>query len=820
MPNPEASDAGQSFTQQNRAFAIKTPLGEDKLVITGFRGHEAISQMFHFQLNLLAEITTEVPFERIVGQNATLEMRLVEGQRRHFHGLIQRFTRAGSDENFTHYRAELVPDLWRLTKKISSRVFQRLTIPDILEKVLVGLNVNYELSGVYRKRDYCVQYRESDFDFVSRLMEEEGIYYFFTHAESKHTMVIADGSRRYHPISEPKSVIYDARVGEALLDEMRVMSFEKTQELRAGEYTLRDYCFELPGQKLEAKEKIGDGVILGKVVHQLRIGGNDQLEIYEYPGGYAQRFDGISESGAEDSANLRGIFEDRLRTSRIRMEREETACIEIQGTSDCVHFVSGHSFNLQRHYDADGGYLLTHVEHEGKIGGYLQADKPKVTYRNRFQCIPIDLPYRPPRLTQKPVIAGIQTALVVGPPGEELFCDKYGRVKVQFHWDREGKKDAGSSCWLRVAQPWAGDRWGAFFWPRIGHEVVVTFEEGDPDQPIIIGSVYNADNMPPFELPINNQLGGFKSASVRGLVNKNFNGILFNDQKGHEHLAFHSERHMSFNSEFDKSFHAGRHKHETVSNVSTLVIGSLPGGGGSGGGGGTMGYQPFGEVDSQGIPGLNSVVVYGENLQVAVGLNHQLAVGSNLQLCINPTALAADLDLVGIADTLFTSGPGGNTQLTLGTSANIVLGKTFNLNMGETYPINAAEHLGTKIACALLGLVTVLMVTFYGIKSIVSTNPARVTLVATFEVIIQVCLAVIMTIEGAYSHAKDDWVGGIGGLFQPKFATGHIAATPCSTINSVLNAALTAVEVGGEMAVAITLATLPPVLAAENEKLD
>jgi type VI secretion system secreted protein VgrG len=185
-------------------------------------------------------------------------------------------------------------------------------------------------------------------------------------------------------------------------------------------------------------------------------------------------------------------------------------------------------------------------------------------------------------VTPEPVIAGIQTATVVGPPGEEIFCDKYGRIKVQFHWDREGKQDADSSCWLRVAQVWAGKGWGAFFWPRIGHEVVVVFEEGDPDQPLIIGSVYNAENMPWFALPSQKQLAGFKSASVRGLANQNYNGIVFDDEKGHEHLAIHSERNMSFNSEHDKMIHAGRHKGERVSSASVFTVGRLSGGGSGG----------------------------------------------------------------------------------------------------------------------------------------------------------------------------------------------------------------------------------------------
>ena len=231
---------------------------------------------------------------------------------------------------------------------------------------------------------------------------------------------------------------------------------------------------------------------------QLHVGGNDQLEIYQYPGGYAQRFDGINKAGAPQPQDLSNIFPDRARTLRIRMEQEEVQAIDIRGTSDCGHFTAGQEFTLERHFDADDKYLLTRVEHSARQADYRSDQREAFTYENRFSCIPDGLHYRPQRTIRKPVIAGLQTAVVTGPPGEEIFVDKYGRVKVQFHWDREGKMNADSSCWLRVAQVWAGNSWGAFFWPRIGHEVVVLFEEGDPDKPLIVGSVYNAKNMPWF----------------------------------------------------------------------------------------------------------------------------------------------------------------------------------------------------------------------------------------------------------------------------------------------------------------------------------
>jgi type VI secretion system secreted protein VgrG len=318
---------------------------------------------------------------------------------------------------------------------------------------------------------------------------------------------------------------------------------------------------------------------VGKVVHQLNLA-NDALEIYDHPGRYAQRFDGIDPAGGDRPADIARIFADRVRTVRLRMEQEEVKGIRIEGKGDCGQFTAGHKFTLERHFDADCAYLLTRVEHQARDEAY-RSDQPsesQFTYENRFRCIPVALRYRPQRKTAVPQIAGMQTATVVGPSGEEIWVDKYGRVKVQFHWDREGKMNADSSCWLRVAQVWAGKGWGGFFWPRIGHEVVVIFEEGDPDQPLIIGSVYNADNMPPFKLPLRKKLGGIKSASLNGSSKENFNGIVFFDEKGHEHTSIHSERHMTLHAEFDTRAKVGRHKGERIPGASLLTVGRIPGG--------------------------------------------------------------------------------------------------------------------------------------------------------------------------------------------------------------------------------------------------
>ncbi len=762
-----------AYTQADRPLSITTPLSKDTLLITRVRGRESISQLFDFQLDLLAEAGTEIQFDQILGKPVTVEMRLLDGKKRYFNGLVKRFSQGARDERFVRYHAEIVPKIWLLTRKIRSRIFQHLTVPEIIHQLLSGYDVNYEIQATYYQRDYCVQYRESDFAFLSRLMEEEGIYYFFTHSHDGHQMKVTDIPNQHPFVAGQTNVIYDELSGGERED-MRITAWEKTQELHSGEYTLWDHSFELPGKNFQVKEKTIDSVAVGKITHKLNVGGNDQLEIYDYPGGYAQRFDGIDPNGGPRPQDLKDVFRDSERTTRIRMEQEEARSLAIEGASNCGHFVAGHKFTLERHFNADGPYLLTRVEHDAQMeANYHTGELLKFDYKNHFSCVPFALAYRPQRVTPKPVIAGNQTATVVGPKGEEIFCDKYGRAKVQFHWDREGKKDANSSCWIRVAQVWAGKGWGAFFWPRIGHEVVVVFEEGDPDQPIIVGSVYNAENMPWFNLPINRKLAGIKSASIQGTANKNYNGIVFNDQKGQEHLAIHSERNLTFNSENDKMFHGGRHKGERVGVANVVTVGKFIPGGGSGGGGFDEG-NPLPEPRPAGILGLNSVVTYGENLQVACPINHQLAIGSNLQLCINPFGLAsgvAGVPIPGVLAAVLGGGMGGNMQFTVGTNAQFTLGQSFEISVGPPkIEIHAGYkgHLPVSILCGVLGVAAIVFVIAYDLIKQQYNPPSpdesdpqlaadqaneqsgdkdRATLILVFQLLVDVLLVAIMGVE-------------------------------------------------------------------------
>ena len=532
-----------TYTQSNSPMSVSTPLGKDVLLLVGFSGNEAISQPYGFQLDLLAKSDATVAFDKLLGQNITVTMALPEGGKRYFNGICSRFSQGMRDARFTAFRMEIVPQLWLLTRRAQSRTYQQLSVPEILNKALQGVDVRFELQGTYEHRDYCVQYRETDFNFVSRLMEEEGIYYFFEHSDGSHKMVVADTPQSHPDMPERSTVEFEQVNAGHLRDQDRIYEWEKAQELRAGKYALWDHSFELPGKNLEAKQPTLETVNVGAVSHKLKVGGNDELEIYDYPGEYAQRFDGIDPSGGDRANDINHIFTDNTRTVGIRMQQEALPALVVRGASGCRQWTSGYKFTLAEHFDGDGQYVLASVHHAAVLSdSYRSGADHSFQYANKFTCIPVALPFRTPRVTPKPLVYGTQTAVVVGTAGEEIFTDKYGRVKVQFPWDRIGQNDADSSCWIRVGSIWAGKQWGGIHIPRVGQEVIVAFEEGDPDRPIIVGSVYNAEQMPPYTLPDNKTQSGLKTRSSLQGSSDNFNELRFEDKKNSEEIYFHAEK--------------------------------------------------------------------------------------------------------------------------------------------------------------------------------------------------------------------------------------------------------------------------------------
>jgi type VI secretion system secreted protein VgrG len=536
-----------NFTQENRLIAIDTPLGKDVLLLQGFTGREGLSRLFHFQVDLLSA-NNAISFADIVGARVTLKVSLADGSKRYFNGFVSRFAQSASDARFTHYQMEVVPWLWFLTRNADCRIFQNMTIPDIVQQVFKDrgfTDFKNSLTGSFETREYCVQYRETDFNFVSRLMEQYGIFYYFEHEENKHTLVLGNSPTAHQPCPHQSKARYDATVGD-WHDEDVVTAWHMEQELRTGKYSLTDYNFETPSTSLLSTDPT-----------VFSVDGNTKYEIYDYPGIYLTKSQGDT-------------------FTKIRMQEEETPHLVATGSSVCRAFTSGYKFNFLEHFrkDMNDEYILTEVHHMGTVGeSYTIADAtPGEHYTNQFTCIPASVPYRPPRITPKPFVQGPQTALVVGKSGEEIWVDKYGRVKVQFYWDREGKKNENSSCWIRVSQVWAGKNWGAIWIPRIGQEVIVSFLEGDPDRPIITGRVYNADQMPPYQLPDNQTQSGFKSRSSKGGDSKNFNEIRFEDKKGHELLRIHAELNKTESVEADSREYVGHDRLTKIWNDEKKLI--------------------------------------------------------------------------------------------------------------------------------------------------------------------------------------------------------------------------------------------------------
>src|SRR6266853_2670402 len=530
--NEEAKMAAIGFTQTDRALRIDTPLKADALLLRSVSGQEAVSQLFRFQLELLSE-DDAIAFDGIVGKNVTLHVQTVDSERA-FNGFISRFSQGSRDERFTHYYAEMVPWLWFLTRTADCRIFQRKTVPDIIKKIFADLgfqDFELRLYNSYRQREYCVQYRETDFNFVSRLMEEEGICYFFEHdpEAKKHTLVLADDAAAHKPCpGQAKARCDSASAGsrvEDLISEWRI-----EQEYRPSAWAHTDYNFETPSTNLMVTVK-----------------DEGKYELYDYPGFYLKKGDGDVHA-------------------KTRLQETLAFKSRVSGKSYCRCFTTGSLVEVTDHYrkDMNRKWMLTAVYHQSTIGeayGSGGSDEG-FFYTNTFECIPDSVSFRPSRVTPKPSVQGCQTAVVVGPAGEEIYTDKYGRVKVQFHWDREGKKNEDSSCWMRVSHPWAGKGWGGIHIPRIGQEVIVDFLEGDPDQPIIIGRVYNAEQMPPFGMPGGAMISGIKSNSTKG--GGGFNEMSMNDTKGTELINIHAQFDQQKKVEHDQRLHVLNNRTKNV----------------------------------------------------------------------------------------------------------------------------------------------------------------------------------------------------------------------------------------------------------------
>jgi type VI secretion system secreted protein VgrG len=599
------------YSQTNRPLKVQTSLGPDALLLTGFRGTEAVSRPFSFQLDLMSE-NTAIDASAVLREGACVTVKLKDDSERNIHGVVNRFVQLGTEGDLAFYRAEIVPWLWFLSLSRDCRIFQNKSVLEIIEEVFTNLGcTDYEVKCTrsYAKREYCVQYRETHLNFLSRLMEDEGIFYYFKHTDSGHTLVLADGNNAFEPF--PGNA--EARFGlhQHGRDDM-ITRVEREDSVYVGKVTLRDYDPLQPSLTLK-NSMSGDG----------------KEEVYDYqPVIYTQMGEGD-------------------RYARLQLEEEEALREVIRGEGICRYFQSGCKFELKEHYRSDMNreYALLTVEHSASAGDYRSWDSSPFDYRIRFSAIPYDTVYRSQRRTPRPFVRGSQTAVVVGKSGEEIWTDKHGRVKIQFHWDHEGQNDENSSCWVRVSSAWAGKAWGAVHIPRIGQEVIVDFLEGDPDRPIVTGRVYNAEQTPPYTLPANQTQSGIKSRSSKNGGTENFNEIRMEDKKGSEVLYIHAEKDKQVMVENDRTEEVkhdekitiGNDRTEEVKNNEKIKIGS----------------------NREEEVGSNEKIKIGSNREEKVGANEKVEIGVNREV------------KVGVGD-----------KLKAGTTLNIEAGVSIELKVG------------------------------------------------------------------------------------------------------------------------------------------
>jgi type VI secretion system secreted protein VgrG len=534
----------------NRVFIAHTPLAPDMLMFESLSGHEQLSQLFEFRLSMLSP-SQDITAEQLLGRNVTVEVETQGLGRRYLNGDVTRFALIAREGRYWRYEAILRPWTWYMTRTSNCRIFQNKTALDIVLEVLFypyGNVSSWSLlnrtTETYRKWDYCVQYQETDFNFVSRMMEHEGIYYWFEHAMGKHTLIIADSPGAHQALPGHAQIPYIAPDPAVIADEEHIESWVVSKQVDTGGYVTDDYDFTKPRAKLEQRKN-----------HPLGHA-NDNYKFYDWPGGYTQP------------------APDGERYAKVRLEELQAPHEILHGRTNVRGMAPGYHFNLYRNPrgDQNRDYVVLSVDYWWKETPYTTQDEEGTLADMAINCQPLAEQFRPPRVTPKPLTNGPQTAVVVGPAGEEIYTDGYGRVKVQFRWDREGKRDENSSCWIRVSHPWAGSNYGGIYIPRIGQEVIVDFIGGDPDYPIITGRVYNADQMPPWKLPDHKTQSGILTRSTLKGTPDNANMLRFEDRKGAEEIRMHAQRNLVTSVEHNEGHGVGNNRHSSIGGNEVLNV--------------------------------------------------------------------------------------------------------------------------------------------------------------------------------------------------------------------------------------------------------
>ncbi|HYI81866.1 MAG TPA: type VI secretion system tip protein TssI/VgrG, partial [Acetobacteraceae bacterium] len=566
-------------------------------------GREEVSRLFRYDLVLLGP-DYDLDLEALLGTGVTVEVDSAEGPR-HINGVVADIAFRGEMEDQARYDAVVVPWMWFLDRRLNCRIFQRLSAIDIVKRLVAshGGELRDKLTGSYLERDYCVQYRESDLNFICRLLEEEGVFFFFEHAQGKHALVLVDDVASC-PVRKGYGTVPFYPPGDAGRRERdHLHRWEILARARTGRTALRSFDFKQPAMPLEAAD------------HAAKCHARDDLEAFDYPGCFVS-----AEAG---DARARVMLEE-LRADRRR----------VVASGNAAGLACGHRFTLRNfpRSEQNADHLVLALDTAIEIEPQRAAGGGAEPYLCTLEAISARLPFRPARLTPRPFVHGPQTAIVTGPAGEEIYTDEHGRVKVQFHWDREGKSDADSSCWLRVSQAWAGAGFGGIHIPRIGQEVIVDFLEGDPDQPIITGRVYNAARTVPFDLPGNATQSGIKSNSSKG--GGGSNELRFEDLAGQEQVFLHAQKDEVIVVENDKT--------ETVHHNETITV----------------------DVDRIETVGHNETLTVVNNRTRNVGVNETVSVGANQAVTVG----ANRLDTVALNEARTV---GVAQQMTIGAARNV-----------------------------------------------------------------------------------------------------------------------------------------------------
>jgi type VI secretion system secreted protein VgrG len=602
---------------------INSSAGED-LLFKSMELSEEIGRLFNCRLELFSD-KEDVDLEKLLGTDVTVAIDLPDDRgTRHIHGLVSEVAHTGRSGAYVTYSATLRPWFWFLTRAAGCRIFQQMTVPDIIKKVFADRGFSdykASLKATYRKWEYCVQYRETDFNFLSRLMEQEGIYYFFEYEDGKHTLVLADALGAHKALPEYAEIPYYPPSDNVVREE-HVFEWALKKSVRTGKFSSTAFYFIEPKTSLDVSESISFSHPHGK------------YEFFDYPGEHYKKPEGD-------------------RYAKVHMEELAAQHERVTGQTDAMGLFPGGLFTLKNYprEDQNREYLIVSTHHHLSLGGYEAAtDDDELEYNCDFEAIPSAVPFRTERLTPKPV--------------------------MQFKWDRQGKKDENSSCWVRVAQVWAGGQWGGMAIPRIGQEVIVDFIEGDPDRPIVTGRVYNADNMPPYELPANKTRSTIKSRSTKGGGADNFNEIRFEDKKGEEEMYVHAEKDQNVVVENNQTIKVGfstkdkGDRSEEIFNDRMLTVGrdKLE----------KVGRNKKVDViaDHSESIGKNMTVKVASNLTETVGINYAETVGAAMELTVGG-ALAVS---VGAAknETI-----GGSSSETVGTNRSVSIGDGLTLEVGK-----------------------------------------------------------------------------------------------------------------------------------------